>query len=181
MSIATSENGWINTAATQQPEVIQRARYIIESNLYCTLSTCTPDGFPWASPVFFAYDRSWNLYWSSATASQHSQNLYANQGRVAIAIYSTRVDEGKGQGLYLNGTASELAPEQTSAIMQLLLERTDRSLIRTEADYLAPSYRRIYHFRPQKVWITGERMAFGNVLVDTKICLNLSDLADTNV
>ncbi|HEY9878744.1 MAG TPA: pyridoxamine 5'-phosphate oxidase family protein [Leptolyngbyaceae cyanobacterium] len=180
MSVAKAENGWVNTVDAQKPEVLEKAQHIIESNLYCTLSTCSSEGFPWASPVFFAHDQAWNLYWSSATVSQHSQNLYRNQGRTAIAIYSTSVDEGKGQGLYLSGTASELAPERTPEIIKLLLQklmlRGGTPPVRTAADYLPPSYRRIYHFQTQAVWITGERAAFGNVLVDTKIQLNLSDL-----
>jgi uncharacterized protein YhbP (UPF0306 family) len=177
MSIATEENTWINTLDSNKPEVLQKARYIIDSNYYCTLSTCSPDGFPWASPVFFAYDQDWNIYWASATASRHSQNLHHNRGRAAIAIYSTSADEGKGQGLYLSGIAGELEPERTPSVMKIFLNRVDKPPVRTEADYLPPSYRRLYHFRPQEVWITGERAAFGNVLVDTKIQLNLADLA----
>ncbi|HEY9736266.1 MAG TPA: pyridoxamine 5'-phosphate oxidase family protein [Trichocoleus sp.] len=180
MLIATEENAWINTLDASKPEVLGRARHLIESNVYCTLSTCSPDGFPWASPVFYAYDSDWNIYWSSAIASRHSQNLLCNQGRAAIAIYSTHAEEGKGQGLYLSGTAKELQPKQTAAVMQMLLKRVGRPLVRAEADYLPPSYRRIYRFRPQEVWVTGERAAFGNVLVDTKIELSLSDLTGSD-
>jgi hypothetical protein len=176
MSIATEGNAWVNTLDSQRPEILARAQQILERNVYCTLSTCSPDGFPWVSPLFYAYDADWNIYWSSATAAQHSQNLYRNGGRSAIAIYSTHAEEGKGQGLYLSGTAGELDPDRTSSVMQRLLKRVGRPVVRTEADYLPPSYRRFYHFRPQAVWITGERLAFDNVLVDTKIQLKLADL-----
>lgn len=177
MSIATSENGWINTADGRNPEVITRARQILEGTIYGTLSTSSPDGLPWASPVFFTYDSAWNLYWSSAIVAQHSQNLYANQGRAAIAIYSTHHNEGKGQGLYLSGTALEVQAEEVERLILLLLKRAAKGQQRTPADYLAPSPRRLYRFQPQTVWITGERIALSEtILIDTKIKLDLATL-----
>jgi len=116
-------NGWINTSDSRNPVALALSSQIIESTIYCTLSTCSADGFPWASPVFFAYDADMHLYWSSTTAAQHSQNLYRNQGRVAIAIYGTHAGEGKGKGIYLSGTARELAPEKVDTVMQLLFQR----------------------------------------------------------
>jgi len=52
MEPATALNGWISTIDSKNPEVIAKARHIIESNLYCVLSTCSPEGYPWVSPVF---------------------------------------------------------------------------------------------------------------------------------
>lgn len=180
MSIATAENGWINTADGQHPAVIARARQILESNIYGTLSTSSPDGLPWASPVFFAYDAAWNLYWSSTMLAQHSQYLYANQGRAAIAIYSTHHDEGKGQGIYLSGTAAEVEAEDVERVIPLLLKRAAKGQRRSPADYLAPSPRRLYRLQPQAVWITGERIAQNEtVLIDTKIQLDLASLIAT--
>jgi hypothetical protein len=95
---ATAENGWVNTIDSKNPEVIAQARHIIESNLYCVLSTCSSDGFPWVSPVFFAGDEGWNIYWASAVASRHSQNLCSNNGRAAIAIFDSSVPAGTGKG-----------------------------------------------------------------------------------
>lgn len=180
MSIACAENGWVNTADAQKPEVIHAAGNILQNTLYCTLATCSPDGFPWASPVLFTYDPDWNLYWSSAIAARHSHNIYWNRGRVAITIYSSNQSEGAGKGLYFQGTAAEVARDQVEAIMEQLFDRarSDRPH-RTAADYLAPSPRRIYRFQPDAAWITGERMVTGNQLVDTKIQLSLADLIGT--
>ena len=52
MEPATAENGWVSTIDSKNPEVIAKARHIIESNLYCVLSTCSPDGYPRVSPCF---------------------------------------------------------------------------------------------------------------------------------
>ncbi|MBE9156181.1 pyridoxamine 5'-phosphate oxidase family protein [Nodosilinea sp. LEGE 06152] len=177
MSIATAENGWVNTAEGQNPAVIAKARQILEGNIYGTLSTSSRSGVPWASPIFFTYDSNWNLYWSSTVVAQHSQNLYDNQGRAAIAIYSTDREEGQGQGLYLSGTAGEVEPENVERVIPLLLKRAAKGQQRSPADYLTPSPRRLYRFQPQMVWITGGRIALSEtVLIDTKIQLNLASL-----
>ncbi len=172
--VATVANQWVDTQEGDHPEVIAKARNILAQVHYCTLATCSPEGIPWASPVFFAYDSDWHLYWSSATASQHSQNLYGNQGRCAIAIYASDRAEGQGQGLYLAGTAGELDPAAIPETMTLLFQRAGNWPQRTPADYLGDSPRRIYHFRPHTVWVTGERLAIGSQLIDTKVQLDLA-------
>jgi uncharacterized protein YhbP (UPF0306 family) len=177
MEVATAENGWVNTIASSHPEAIAKARHILQRIHYCSLSTCSPDGFPWVSPVFFTYDQQLNFYWSSAIASRHSQNLYTNGGRVAIAVYNSDVEEGKGQGIYFYGTAAELEPTRVEAVMQLLFKRSGRVLPRTAEDYLNDSPRRIYHFQPTEAWVTGDRIPIGNQLVDTKIQLDLATFA----
>ncbi|WP_346294296.1 pyridoxamine 5'-phosphate oxidase family protein [Sphaerothrix gracilis] len=63
MTIATAENGWISKVESESSELLERARRIIDSTLYCTLPTCSSEGFPWASPVFFVYDAAWTIYW----------------------------------------------------------------------------------------------------------------------
>ena len=176
MEYATAANGWVNTIDSQNPFVIEKARRIIADNIYCTLSTCSSDGYPWVSPVFFAYDEHFSIYWASAVASKHSQNIYHNNGRVAIAIFNSNVLEGTGEGLYFYGTASELNHNHTEKAMKRLISRADKQLNRTPTDYLDDSPRRIYQFQPQQAWVTGSRLAFGNQLVDTTIQISLSDL-----
>lgn len=56
MELANAANRWVNTIDSKAPEILAQARSIITHNLYCTLSTCSDDGYPWVSPVFFAYD-----------------------------------------------------------------------------------------------------------------------------
>ena len=176
MEQATADNGWVNTLESQKPLIIEQARRLIADNIYCTLSTCSTDGYPWVSPVFFAYDEHFSIYWASAVASKHSQNIYCNLGRVAIAIFNSSALEGTGSGLYFYGTASELSPTLTSKAMKRLISRANKQLNRVPEDYLDDSPRRIYHFQPQQAWVTGTRLAFGNQLVDTKIKISLSDL-----
>ena len=174
MTVASAENQWVSHPDSPQPQLLAKAEAMLQHTPYCTLATCSADGLPWASPVFFVYDPDWTLYWSSAIASVHSQHIYHNQGRMAVTVYGTHSPVFKGQGLYFRGTASELQPERVAAIMERLFDRAggDRPH-RTAADYLGDSPRRFYQFRPQSAWITGDRIAVGNQLVDTRVTLPL--------
>jgi nitroimidazol reductase NimA-like FMN-containing flavoprotein (pyridoxamine 5'-phosphate oxidase superfamily) len=62
MEFATVENAWVNTIDSKAPGVVEKACSILKSNLYCTLSTCSTDGYPWVTPVFFVYDDRLTLY-----------------------------------------------------------------------------------------------------------------------
>ena len=172
--LATESNAWVNTTDSSNPEVIAKARRIFTTNIYCSLSTCSTDGFPWISPVFFAHDDDWNIYWASTTAAKHSQNICHNSGRVAVAVYNSSVAEGTGEGLYFYGSASEVKPEDTERVMHLLFKRAEKNLNRVPKDYLGSSPRRIYQFVPQEAWITGDRLSIENQLVDTKIKMRLA-------
>ena len=170
---ATEANQWVNTTDLDNPAVLQKAKNIIESNLYCSLSTCSTEGEPWISPLLFVYDENWNLYWSSAIVSKHSQNIYSNAGKVAIAIYGSPIPEGTGQGLYLTGTATEVESVETAEqIIRWVGERTGKPNPKIAADYLGQSPRRFYQFAPEKVWVTGERILTEGQLVDTKILIH---------
>ncbi|WP_448571058.1 pyridoxamine 5'-phosphate oxidase family protein [Trichothermofontia sp.] len=176
MQPATADNGWVSTLEADQAATIALAHALIASIPYCTLSTCSPDGWPWVSPIFFAYDAAWRIYWSSAIAARHSQNLYHNQGRAVIAIYNSHRSVEGPKGLYLQGCAAEVDPPQVALAMHRLFERAGNQPDRTPQDYLGDSPRRLYCFRPEAVWITGERLAVGQQQVDTKIKLNLKTL-----
>lgn len=52
MELPTADNSWTDSTQEHNPELFQKASHILETNLYCTLSTASPDGEPWVSPVF---------------------------------------------------------------------------------------------------------------------------------
>lgn len=176
MQPATADNGWVSTLESDKLATIALAHALIASIPYGTLSTCSPEGWPWVSPIFFAYDAAWRIYWSSAIVARHSQNLYHNQGRAAIAIYDTHRSAEGPKGLYLQGHAAEVDSTQVALAMHRLYERAGHAPDRTPEDYLGDSPRRIYCFEPEAAWITGERLTVGRQQVDTKIQLNLKTL-----
>jgi hypothetical protein len=62
--------------------------------------------------------------------------------------------------------------------MALLEQRSGSPINRTPEDYLGESPRRIFRFQPKEGWLTGERLAIGNQLVDTKITFDLLALQE---
>jgi hypothetical protein len=176
--LACADNAWVTTIAPPASELRAKVQRILQTNRFCTLSTCSVAGWPWASPLLFAYDQNLQFYWSSATAALHSENLRGNQGRSAIVIYDSTATTGNVAGLFLTGIAREVPVARTAVAMALLFARLESRPSRSATDYLGDSPRRLYQFQPDAVWMTGERLAVGNQLVDTKIKLNLADLIE---
>lgn len=79
---------------------------IFDKNIYCTLSTVTDGGRPWASPLFYVRRRN-KIYWWSPQKTVHSQNI-AKRPEVFITIFDSRVPEGKGKGIYIEALAEVL-------------------------------------------------------------------------
>ena len=84
-----------------------QAKDIFEENRYCVLATVSEDGDPWISPVFFAFDRRFDIYWVSNKNSLHSKYM-KNHPRIAIVIFDSHRGEGGGDALYIEAEASEL-------------------------------------------------------------------------
>ncbi|MGB2926598.1 MAG: pyridoxamine 5'-phosphate oxidase family protein [Limnothrix sp.] len=167
--IATAKNAWVNTVDGENPDLLALAQQLISEQIYCTLSTCSPEGMPWGTPLFFVFDDVLNIYWSSAIAAQHSQNLYHNQGQGTITIY----DPTKVKALYFSGIATELAElPQLTQILELFDLRAKRPNPRSANDYLDESPRRMYQFKIDKAWIAGDRLQVTTQLIDTKTELN---------
>lgn len=91
-----------------QLNLTDRVKLIIKEINYATLATISEDGEPWNTPVYFAYDNDYNIYWGSHINSQHSKNIRST-GKVFIVIYNTTVPPGTGEGVYIRATCSELS------------------------------------------------------------------------
>lgn len=172
----TAQNQWTTSPSPTPEGVLAKVSRLFESVNYCALSTCSADGQPWISPVVFAFDQGLNIYWSSAIASQHSQNIYHNRGLAAIALYQSQKSTAPTDGLYLTGTAIELDLAGVQQALPFLDKRASRSTPRSPADYLGESARRMYCFSPQRAWCTGERFSKDNQLIDTKVLIELDAL-----
>src|SRR3954468_23904216 len=85
----------------------QRAQEIVRRLLYVTVATASSVGEPWNSPVYSAYDRRANFYWTSSPLAQHSRNIDQN-GKAFLAIYDSTAPVGMGAGVYVEATAAAL-------------------------------------------------------------------------
>lgn len=148
----------------------ETARKIIESNLYMVVSTANEAGKPWVSPVFFAYDEAYNLYWVSYTEAEHSKNI-RNRKEVAIVIFDSAAPEGQGQGVYFDAEAHELTnPEEIEQAMEVLSARVtkDEFKVKSIAEVTENGVWRIYAARPKEVFILGDSY-IKNQFVDKRI------------
>ena len=171
--LATAANGWVDTTKATDPEAIALVKELLETQIYCSLSTCSPAGLPWSSPLLFVWDQGLNLYWSSAIAAQHSQNLSQNQGRAMVTVY----DASRIKAAFFAGKAAELtALEPLRQVLSRFDQRAQRPTPRQAADYLGDSPRRMYQFTVEQAWVSGDRLLSQGQLIDTRIQLDLDGL-----
>jgi Pyridoxamine 5'-phosphate oxidase len=83
-----------------------RARRLIEATPYLTLATADASGKPWSSPVYFAHDEAWTLFWVSFRQTVHSANIRVRP-QVGVSILGEPPDH-EGEGVYFDAVATEL-------------------------------------------------------------------------
>ena len=87
-------------------DAARKARRLIEATPYLTLATADASGKPWSSPVYFAYDEAFTLYWVSFSETVHSANIRIRP-QVGISILGQPPDH-EGDGVYFDALAAEL-------------------------------------------------------------------------
>jgi len=153
-------------------EFIKRAKEIIEKIIYITIASVTPEGKPWNSPVYSAYDKdSYTFYWVSPRATQHSKNIAENPD-VFLAIYNSTVPEGTGEGVYVQAQASVVTDPKEMARAIYLLYTRKKKVLKDISCFLDLRPRRIYKAVPEKVWLNStERI--GDEDCDTRVEIKL--------
>jgi len=155
-----------------QGELEKRAKEIIEKIIYITVASVTPEGKPWNSPVYSAYDKNnYVFYWVSPRATQHSENITKNPD-VFLAIYDSTVPEGTGEGVYVQAKASVVTDlKEMTRAMYLLYTRKKKSL-RDVSRFLDMRPRRIYKAVPEKMWLNTTKKV-GDEELDDRTEINL--------
>lgn len=132
-----------------------RAKEIIQKILYITIASVTPDGQPWNSPVYSAFDENYNFYWNSWKENQHSQNI-VNNNDIFLVIYDSTVAEGTGEGVYIKAKAYMVTEEKEIARALVLLQKRKNkpsSKLRNAQEFLGENPRRVYKAVPEKCWM----------------------------
>ena len=154
---------------------IEQAKIIIADNIYMTIATASRDGKPWISPVFFAYDDEYNLYWVSDKNSRHSKLIRGNK-QVAIVIFDSGAPEGKGDGVYFEAQAAELNDAQEAKkAMSILGARVTQDEFRVKkiGEVIKDGAWRIYKAIPQKISKLKEGEYIDGQYVDRRIEIDL--------
>jgi uncharacterized protein YhbP (UPF0306 family) len=137
--------------------------------LYITLATVSPDGLPWNTPVFAAFDEAYQFFWVSASQVRHSQNIKATH-RVAIVVYDSTAPAGTGKGVYIEAQADEVSEEQEIIHALHTLER--RGWKKPLKEVMGASIHRVYKAVPEHMWISTVGNLNGQ-LFDTRLAVDL--------
>ena len=154
--------------------LIKEAMGIIRNILYINVASITPDGKPWNTPVYCAYDKNLNYYWFSWKGNQHSINI-RNDSSVFVTIYDSTVPAGTGFGVYLEGKAYELRNPKEMLIGIAEIYCREKRKPRDVVEFLKKFPRRIYKFVPKKIYVNGDGEIDGN-FIDVRTELDLIKL-----
>ena len=157
--------------------LIGKAAKVIKSILYINIASITPNGKPWNSPVYCAFDKNLNYYWFSWKENQHSENI-RNNPNIFVTIYDSTVPASTGFGVYFEGKAYELSnPKEILAGIKEIYNREKRKP-KDVIHFLKKFPRRVYKFIPEKVWVNTDGKINGNY-IDSRTELDLEKLKVT--
>lgn len=152
-------------------EATSEARRLIEQSDHMTVATADASGKPWSTPVFYAQDEAYNLYWVSSKSALHSANIRA-RAEVAITIY--RLGDTT-EGVYVDAEALELGDEEEIRRATVLLNQKDQSAkfrVQGVEDVTGDAAWRIYKAIPRAVYRRADSTENGQA-VTVREALNL--------
>lgn len=138
------------------------AKAILAQVPYITLATVGPDGLPWNTPVYAAFDEAYRFFWVSARQARHSQNIRGNN-QAAIVVYDSTVPPGTGKGLYIEARADELTDAEEIAHALVALKNRGWATAPSVQEMLETSARpsRAYAAVSQRMWISADETVNG--------------------
>jgi len=139
-------------------DITQKVKYLIENNRHMVIATANNAGKPWVSPVFYVYDKNFNLYWVSSKEAKHSENIKMNSS-IAIVIIGESPSKKGIDGVYIEAEGVELADSidlQSAVGLFLLYKQPDKFMIKSASDVTGNASWRIYKAIPQKIYKRAE-------------------------
>ncbi len=134
-------------------EIDERIVKFLKRHHVLTLATATPEGEPWCTNAFYAYDAELNrLIFTSDDSTRHAQEMLANCRVAASVVLETRI-VGKVQGLQLSGKAERG-------------DDTDRKVYLRRFPYAAAvGELHLWHIEPDTLKFTDNTLGFGKKLI----------------
>ena len=137
--------------------LVRLARQTLDRIPNASLATVLPDGRPWNSPLYVAFDAHLSFYWSSYLDAVHSKNIAGRPDILLVVFDSTALDQS-GCGVYLRGRAQEL--RDAAAIDKALacLATRKQEPPKAAADFVGSHPRRVYQAVIDTAWtnLVGE-------------------------
>ena len=157
--------------AMEDSELAHRARRTLERITNAVLATVSPDGRPWNSPLYVAFDAHLTFYWSSHTDTAHSRNIAANAS-VVLVIFDSTLPDHSGQAVFIEGTARELADYGSiEAGLECIAQRKNESP-KAPTEFVGAHPRRVYAAVPTAIWTNVVKEHDGHYF-DERVTINL--------
>ncbi|MBN1463982.1 MAG: hypothetical protein JW922_09965 [Paludibacteraceae bacterium] len=153
---------------------------ILNNNQYMTLGTISVgnkrvgsstvtkgariiDSHAWVSPVAYAFDKKYNLYFISLPGSQHSNNMKKN-AMVSAAIFDSRQTFGEGKGLQILGKAGVVPVRDSVPVFKYYFSRKWPYGSLTNIEDFKRFFKlykyRFYKVEPIEVWMNDSRKEY---------------------
>jgi Pyridoxamine 5'-phosphate oxidase len=139
---------------SDQPDLAEIARSIVDGNRFMALGTADAGGVPWVSPVWYAPVSYREFLWVSKPGARHSRNV-ETRPEIAIVIYdSHRV--GWFNGLYMAAVAEQL--EDVDEAIEVYTRRSEEQGFRrwTREDVVPPGRFRLYRARVSEQFVLDD-------------------------
>lgn len=134
---------------------------------YITIATTDAQGNPWGTPVFYAYDEQYNIYWSSLAESVHSQNINRNH-TAFLTLNSTQ--KGAWLGVYMNCNVECLEDEEEIIEALQLLGKRRGDPYKNMNKFLSKKLQRVYKATPLQIWMNdAEKDDDGDFVRDFRV------------
>jgi len=158
----------------------EKAEEISKEIRYLVIATSSKDGKPWISPVFYAFDDDYNLYWVSSKNSRHSELIRENP-KVAVVIFNSTKGEGKGDAVYIEANVQELTDEkEIEEAMKFYDSRASKPELRVKdpQNVVGEKEWRLYKATPKMVFKSSDPVEVNGQRIDTRNQIDLSKLKD---
>jgi uncharacterized protein YhbP (UPF0306 family) len=168
----------------------EKARKIINENLYMTISVASKQGDPWIANVYFAIDSNYNFYWYSPTNSLHSTLIRENPS-IAISIFNSTTVGDYVDAVYIKAKVEEVT-NKLEIIKGLTIygkkmlatgfadtKAQIERFTKQHKDFQGISKLRLYKATPIKVWKLAPSELYNEKYVDSRIEVDLINLLTT--
>lgn len=133
----------------------------LDASQFVSLATQGAEG-PWVCPLYFAYDKHFNLYVLSQPATSLHMRHVAENPAVACAVYDSRQENfSKVAGVQIKGKAHFVGPDEVQQAFDTYFAATPArtpsgSAHRPEAYAEESAMWRFIKIAPEEIWVFSE-------------------------
>ena len=133
--------------------IIKKIFEYLGKNRLMTLGTAT-NNKPWATTVFYAFDKKFNLIFYSRSDTKHCQHIKINPYVAVVINHHWRDADGTIKGLQITGRASKVSTRDYPRIYALYKKR-----FKWAEDFASDHI--FYLIKPIEIWYIDQKL-FGH-------------------